>query len=142
MKKTESTGKYISYLARLLQSYSTNQFNKYDLSSIEYAYIMILKDNETMSQKQLSKEAFVDKAQTTRAINSLLNKGLVIKDQCKEDRRLYHISLSQKGLELAPEIRCEIENFEMKLNKGLTKEEQRQMKSLLIRMIRNMKEKW
>lgn len=140
MNGNENTGKYISYLARRILKYTTVIFSKYDLSSIEYTYIMILYTKGSMTQQKLSKTAMVDKAQTTRAINSLLNKGYITKGKSDLDKRSYSIGLSRKGMEIAPTIENEIELFEAKLNKGIDQDIQRVVKRSLIQMIRNLQE--
>lgn len=140
MKQIIENGKYISLLSRLILKETTQSISKLNLSTIEYSYIMILFDKEISSQEELTKAAMVDKAQTTRAIQRLLERGLIHKQKDSTDKRVYNISLTQKGLQLVPKIREEIVSFETKLNQGLTYQEQKQMKKYLIQMIRNMRE--
>lgn len=140
MNKIEETGKYIAYLSRLISKHTTMKFQKYGLSSIEYMYLMILHDHHELSQNDLSRIAMVDKAQTTRAIQTLLEKGYILKSVHQKDKRKFLISLSKQGVLVAPVIKHEIEMFEEVLNHGITLEEQRLMKKVLIKMIRNLKE--
>ena len=140
MKKVTNTGLYISYLSRMFLKYVTTHFKKFGLSPIEYQYIMILSEATYMTQEQLAKHAMVDKAQTTRAVKSLHEKGYINKEQCKNDKRAFHISLSEKGKEIAPLLYEEILQFETTLNQGIDFESQREMKKNLIQMIRNMRD--
>lgn len=140
MKRTERTGKYISYLSRRILKYTSENFKDHGLASIEYAYVMILRDGVTKTQEELTKEVMVDKSQTTRAIKSLLDKGLVTKEKDELDKRAFHISLTKKGEEMVPIIEEEINDFETTLNKGISIEEQRIVIKSLIKMIRNLKE--
>ena len=139
MNEVVETGKYISLLSRLILKYNSNELTKIGLSPIEYSYIMILSDEKVKTQEELTKAAMVDKAQTTRAVKSLLEKGFINKVQCPDDKRAYHISITNKGLEIVPKVKKEIIAFETMLNQGLTKQEQRNMKKYLIQMIRNLR---
>jgi DNA-binding MarR family transcriptional regulator len=100
---------------------------------------MILDEFGSRTQEELTQMVQVDKAQTTRAIKSLMEKGLVQKIQSSIDRRAYDVSLTIEGKALAPSVKNEINIFEQSLNKGLTLKEQREMKRMLLKMIRNMK---
>ena len=139
MDTTVDNGRYISLLSRLILKHTTEQINKIGLSVIEYSYLMILKEKQELSQDELTKHAMVDKAQTTRAVSSLFKKGLVHKSKDLKDNRVYKISLTSKGKDLVPKVKDEIYKFETILNDGLSMDDQRLMKKMLIKMIRNMK---
>lgn len=136
--KVEQTGKYISVLYRLIVSHMAKALKKYNIRITDYIYLMILSDGVSRTQEELTRVALVDKAQTTRAIQSLLSMELIKKTCNPNDKRSFMISLSSKGNELAPKVFEDIMIMEQKLNKGFNKEKQRQMKRDMIHMIKNM----
>ena len=56
-------------------------------------------------QEDLNKRLQIDKSAVTRILNTLKEKGLIIKEIAKEDKRSQMISLTEKGKVLYPQIK-------------------------------------
>ena len=79
----------------------------------------------------LVKERMVEKSpNTTRLMDKLIDKGLIERQRCKDDRRVVYIEISKKGLKLLEEIDKGLEKFDF-LPKTLTSKEAEQLSELL-----------
>ena len=71
---------------------------------------------------------------TTRLIDKLIDKSLVHREICKENRRKVEIVITEKGLEVLEKLDQQIENTEIEILKPLDIEEQRTLRSLINKM--------
>lgn len=138
--RVEQTGKYISVLYRLITKHMQIVLKQYGLNNIDYTYLMILLENDSQTLEQLTSRAMVDKSQTTRAIQNLLLKGLIVKRCNPTDKRSFLIDLTNEGKKIAPKVKDEIINMELQINRGFDRTKQRELKRDLIHMIKNIKE--
>ncbi len=120
----KSIGKWISILHRQAQIYINRELKPYGLNSSEYIYLVNLaSENEGVNQKYLSNMIIIDDALTTRAMKSLENKGYITREKSREDKRSYHIKLTQKGVEIQPVILETLINWTDIISEGMKDEE-------------------
>jgi len=101
----------ISYSSRLSESISLLFQNclekesrytaKFGITVVEIRCINILHELGTLSVNQLAKQLSVTSSRVTRLSDGLIKKGLVIRQTSENDRRIYLLSLTKKGLKLA-----------------------------------------
>ena len=110
---------------------------KYALSRIHVHYLMTLSDcHKSLSSKELSERLSVDKANTSRAINDLLERGFVEKEA--EDQKSYPLRLTKQGEMVARELKEHNAKELMAMLSVLTAEEKIQMKSILTKISNNI----
>lgn len=68
-----------------------------DLTVSEAHTLEVLGHFGEMNMKQLAEKLHVTTGTTTVAVDRLENKGYAVRNSTKEDRRVYHISLTEKG---------------------------------------------
>ena len=120
----KSIGKWISILHRQSQIYINRELKPYGLNSSEYIYLVNLaSENEGVNQKYLSNLIIIDDALTTRAMKSLENKGYITREKSRDDKRSYHIKLTQKGVEIQPIILDKLINWTDIISEGMKDEE-------------------
>lgn len=88
-----------------------------------YPYLLILNENEGISQNEISRELSVDKAMSARTIKKLIELGYIEKRENKEDIRAYRLFLTDKGREVIPEIIKVIHSWIDILVEGCSEEE-------------------
>lgn len=76
-----------------------------------YPYLLILHENEGISQNKISKELNVDKAMSARTIKKLIELDYIKKVPDEEDSRAYRLYTTDKAEKVIPEIRREIDNW-------------------------------
>jgi MarR family transcriptional repressor of emrRAB len=84
----------------------------------------------------LSEKLSVDKANTSRAINELLERGFVEKES--EDQKSFPLRLTPQGMQVAKDIKEHNAKEMMAMLSVLTPEEKAQMKSILTKISDNI----
>ncbi|MBF4692690.1 MarR family winged helix-turn-helix transcriptional regulator [Fusibacter ferrireducens] len=123
-QKTESVGKLISIIHRQAQIYLNAKLNPYGLNYSEYISLANLSpDNSGNNQKHLSDILIIDGALTTRAMKSLENKGYIIREKSKSDKRANNVKLTIKGIEMQPIILSALKDWTDVILEGMNEEE-------------------
>ena len=83
------------------------QFKKYskdrfvqegiDLTSDQWVLLKRISEGEGINQRELAKVSFREPASVTRTLDILQKKGLILRQEGKEDRRVYELFLSEAG---------------------------------------------
>lgn len=102
--ETESIGRYISHLHRVGTRFLSKEYEKYEIGSGQYQFLVQLYLQDGISHDELTDKVSVDKATTTRAIKKLETSGYVTTVINQQDKRKYLIYLTPKALELKDEI--------------------------------------
>ncbi len=97
-------------------------------------------ENEDICQKDLEEETKLKKATITGAIDSLEDKGLVIRYVDENDARRRIIVLSEKANDLRNKIDEHLEQIEKKVISNIDEEDLKIFKRTLDAMIKNLKE--
>lgn len=102
--ETESIGRYISHLHRVGANFLSKEYEKYDIGSGQYQFLIQLYLQDGISHDELTEKISVDKATTTRAIKKLESSGYVQTIINPEDKRKYLIYLTDKAVAVREEI--------------------------------------
>ncbi len=106
-------------------------FEKADLTMQQYNILRILRGaGKPISTMQIRQRMLDKMSDTSRIVDRLLKKGLVEKVECKNDRRLVDVTISEKGLTLLSELDQHAHELDSHLTK-ITKEEARTLNHLL-----------
>ncbi len=98
-------GKYISVLMRQLNLFFSHGLAEIELTSSELMYLAQLYANDGLTQDEMAAEISVDKAATTRTIQGMEKKGLVIRTAHENDHRAKKVCLTDKAREYESRIR-------------------------------------
>lgn len=132
--------KLINTTARITQTYTDEAMNKFQLSSGTYPFLLVLNNNEGISQNQISRELNVDKAMSARSIKKLIDLGYIKKIEDSMDSRAYKLYLTEEGKKLVPEIYEELEKWINIITDGLDEVEQELVIKSLDKVLSNAKE--
>lgn len=106
-------------------------------------YFLMLKvihhSPEPLTQKQLGEKLSVDKVTMVRIIDHLVKQGFVQRVQNPNDRREYHISLSEKGHQAIPEIQAACEAIDLEMYQNISDVDKQIFMSVLHKMQQNLK---
>ncbi|MFN5418628.1 MAG: MarR family winged helix-turn-helix transcriptional regulator [Flavobacteriia bacterium] len=110
--------------------------SQFDLTMPQFNILRILRGAKDFISVNSVKERMVEKSpNTTRLMDKLLEKELIERVRCEEDRRVVYVKISEKGLELLAKIDVEFEEtyfFAAKLS-----EEEAETLSLLLDKLRD-----
>lgn len=108
--------KTINILSRRIQMCISNTLKKYDLTAAEQPFFMALIKNEGVTQDELTSIVCVDKSAATRVMKSLTEKGYIIREQDKNDKRQNRVYQTEKAKQISYDVKKEL----IKLNDMIT----------------------
>jgi DNA-binding MarR family transcriptional regulator len=108
----------IMLTANTLYASNSRFFKRYGLSPEQYNVLRIVRGNHPAPCTVLNiQERMLDKmSNASRLVDKLETKGLLLRIQCKEDRRQVSITITQKGLKVLEEISAPFESMESSLD--------------------------
>lgn len=119
----------ILYTAGWITAKQNTFFGTFGLSPQQYNILRILKGAKGPLRAQVVKERMIERSpNATRLMDKLCAKGLVERFDCKEDRRVVHVVITKKGLELLDEIS---DDFNDEWLKNISEDEATQLSDLL-----------
>ncbi len=107
-------------------------FKPYRLTEPQYNVLRILRGQYPKpSTINLIIDRMLDRmSNASRIVDKLEKKGLVERNQCKNDRRAVDVIITEKGLKLLEELDVKMEDWESQIQ-GINEDEARQLNQLL-----------
>lgn len=100
----------VLFTANWLRTHQVLRFKPYGISAQQYNILRILRGAKDRMRAQSVKERMIDRApNATRLTDKLIDKGLVARERCGDDRRVIYVRITAKGLELMERIDRETE---------------------------------
>ncbi|KAF1298151.1 MarR family transcriptional regulator [Enterococcus sp. JM4C] len=138
----ESILRDIGVIARALDSIANIEFKEFELTRGQYVYLVRIYENKGIIPEQLAEMIKVDRSTASRAIQRLVEKGFVTKVLDQENKKIIHLETTDKGAEKAAFILRENKYSKEAALQGLTKQEQKVLHELLIKVKKNVDEDW
>ena len=89
----------------ILTNVGEQLFRQFDLTEAQFNVLFSLKYNpHNVTQSDLGKRLVVTRASVTSVLDRLEGKGLVTRVDVPENRRIYHVVLTEKGRALIDEV--------------------------------------
>lgn len=133
--KQKSIGRYISILYRQGQSFITSEMKAHGIGSGQYPFLLVLYDNDGITQESLSSKLIIDKGTTARAIDKLERAGFVLRKTNPTDRRVNNVFLTDKARELEPILYDTLASWTKLLLGDLSEEEKEMLFGILEKMV-------
>jgi len=134
----KSTG-FIIYRAALAMKGALQRVLKeqgFDITPEQYGILMLLREEEGLSQKEIGDVLFKDKPNISRMLDALERKRLILRQST--DRRSFAIFLTGEGEKLAEEILPIKRELEKKTFNGLLAREIELLESLINKIYGNI----
>lgn len=128
---------YFHNFKKYIDKTINNSLKEYGLNCIHFRPIILLSKCGSLSLNELTNKIGIDKANTTRVIQDLLDKRIVYKTDDKV--RGYKLKLTALGDEVAIHISENHDQIHEKIFMGFTEEEQEQLFNLMIKYFDNIK---
>lgn len=121
------------YTANEVSSKISEAIKPYDISPPQFNVLRILKGQKgqpanlcTIQERMVAKMS-----NTTRIVDKLIDKELVKRIQCRQNRRKVEIFITEKGLDLLAEVNIVVAQTEKEIIKNLDKEELEEFNRIL-----------
>jgi MarR family transcriptional regulator, organic hydroperoxide resistance regulator len=136
----DSFGYLINLAAQRLkyELHQSFQAKGYDITPEQWAVLNRLWEEDGLSQVELAERTFKDKPGTTRILNLLEKKGVVVRRPDENDGRVLRVFLTKVGRDLRDKLIPCAEEVLTKSGKKLTKDEITQFKQTLHRILNNL----
>jgi MarR family transcriptional regulator, 2-MHQ and catechol-resistance regulon repressor len=123
--------RYTSNYFNLLQN---NYMSKFDLTMPQFNILRILRGANGVISVNAVKDRMIERSpNTTRLMDKLIEKGLIERVRCEDDRRVVYVSITEDGLGLLTKIDNERKGF-VDLSENLSEEEAELLSNLLDKM--------
>lgn len=98
-------GTYISVLMRQLNLFFSHELSEVEITASELMYLSQLYTRDGLTQDEMATKISVDKAATTRTIQGMEKKGLVVRRSNEKDHRSKCVYLTDKAKQMEGHIR-------------------------------------
>jgi len=136
----DSYGYLINLAAQRLkyELHQTFQAKGYDVTPEQWAVLNRLWEEDGLSQVELAERTFKDKPGTTRILSLLEKKGIVVRRQDENDRRVLRVYLTKIGKDLKAKLIPCAEDVLAKSGRDITKGQIAQFKRTLHQILGNL----
>ena len=124
----------VRYTSNWLSTIQNKFMSKYDLTMPQFNILRILRGAKESITVNTVKQRMVEKSpNTTRLMDKLIDKGLIERERCSDDRRVVYVKISEEGLKLLRAIDEEMERSgkDILVMKNLTDDEALLLSDLL-----------
>lgn len=133
----ESVGFLLKQAGNVIEKRLTVELKKKcpEATAPQWAVLMLIGNKKCKTVAELSSVMDSDMGATTRMIDRLEAKGLILRRRSTDDRRVVNLSPTKAALGLLPRLPSASVNMLNDLLKGFTKKEVSQLKQFLARII-------
>ncbi|UJF33779.1 MarR family winged helix-turn-helix transcriptional regulator [Paenibacillus hexagrammi] len=119
IRLTELVGHWLKLTYRNLSNYLDSRLQEYDLTSSQLGVLMLLWEQEGVTQKEIQTAVGVRSASLTFLIKGLDQKGLIVRKTDELDTRLNRVFLTEKSRALKEDCLQLVMETENKLAQGV-----------------------
>ena len=111
----------LKYTANWLNKISDKIFSEFGISAQQYNILRILRGaGEAITVKTVKERMIEVSPNSTRLMDKLVEKGLICRERCDNDKRNIFVEITQKGLDLVDSIKLDDPRIQLEV---LTKNE-------------------
>ncbi|PRC91284.1 MarR family winged helix-turn-helix transcriptional regulator [Solimicrobium silvestre] len=136
-KPEETVGFMVRCLHMSLLKMIDIEMQQHDLTAMQWRPLLYISTGKVVTAAALAKETNMDTGATTRMLDRLQLKGLLLRKRCDQDRRVVHLALTEEGERICQKIPtglCKVMNHHLK---GFNQAELDTLKGFLERMLLN-----
>ncbi|KIL43351.1 hypothetical protein KP77_30570 [Jeotgalibacillus alimentarius] len=137
MQQAHTAGRWLSTVHRYSYIFLSKTFAEYGIGQGQIKFLMILFEQDGVTQEHMAGELNIDKATVARAIRKLETEDYVIRKPHESDRRANLIFLTDKAKGIESIIKKEMTHWTETLTHGFSDEERQTAIELLKRMADN-----
>ena len=132
----------IGSISRALDSIANIEFNDLELNRGQYLYLTRVFEHPGIISDRLATLLNIDRTTTARGVRKLERAGLIFKEDDEANKKIKHLFVTDAGKKLAEEMEKENVYSNTLVTKGLTKDEQAQLRKYLGILEKNAGENW
>ncbi|WP_080844042.1 MarR family winged helix-turn-helix transcriptional regulator [Cytobacillus gottheilii] len=90
--------------SKAIQDFLKQYLREYGLSTTEFAVLEVLYEHGKQTVHQIAGNVYLATGSMTYVIDKLVEKGYVMRSDCKEDRRVVHVEMATEGQRLMNDL--------------------------------------
>lgn len=102
-------------------------------------FLLSIENSPGVAMISLSRELFIDKATTTKAVTRLIKGGFIEKWADPKDKRSFKLYITPKGSDICKEVKEEASTFREEILEGCSQEDYKTTLRVLGRVFENMR---
>ncbi|MEY2194714.1 MarR family winged helix-turn-helix transcriptional regulator [Neobacillus sp. BF23-41] len=106
-----------------IQERIRDEMSKYNLSITEFSVLEVLFYKGKQTIQQIGNRILTSSGSMTYVIDKLEQKGIIKRNDCREDRRVIHVTLTAEGLEMMKNIMPKYQDMVNSIFEDLTEDE-------------------
>lgn len=130
---------YFREITQNIYTQVEERLEKYGLVKGQAQLLLIIRDNEDCTQKDLANYFNVKYSSMSERLNKLENLGYIERTHDGENLKYKRITITPEGKSAAVQCRRILKEIENKLYKGLSEKEIAQFEKILIKVVENSK---
>ena len=115
------------------------RLSKYGMTTGLAPFLLSIETSPGVAMISLSRELFIDKATTTKAVTRLISGGFIEKVADPTDKRAFKLYITPKGQEVCSEVKEEASTFREEILEGCSQEDYKTTLKVLDRVFENMR---
>ncbi|WP_419954374.1 MarR family winged helix-turn-helix transcriptional regulator [Neobacillus niacini] len=125
--------------SKAIQERIRDEMSQYKLSITEFSVLEVLFYQGKQTIQQIGNRILISSGSMTYVIDKLEQKGIIKRNDCREDRRVIHITLTAEGKEMMENIMPKYQEMVDSFFGDLTGLEHEEMVNLLNKIIKKVK---
>ncbi len=134
---------FISMIFKISRKTFTTLFSELDKVNLhpgQPPILMLLLKETSLTQIEIAKKVCVKPSTMAVVLHKMEKNGLIEKKIDKNDRRVFYISLTEKGKEIAEKTKLIMKELEDRLTDSLTSEEKENLLNCLNKVVLNLEQ--
>jgi len=121
-------------IARCSAQYRAEMLAPLGLKSCHASYLLQIIQNPGISQEQLARRIYFNKSSVARQLAILEEAGFIRRITSQEDRRVTQLYPTQRAMEILPQLRQALLDWEVLVTEGFSEQELELLREMLLKM--------
>lgn len=131
---------YSIFIKKVVEKAYLEMTKKYEMTNNEIAVISYLSTNKNATASNIVNELLFSKSHISLSVDTLTKKGLIEKQQDSQDKKIYHLQLTQKSQPIVDELFARRNEIEKVFFKGFSENDKFLLQTLIQKVVINIKD--
>lgn len=131
---------YSIFIKKVVEKAYLEMTKKYEMTNNEIAVISYLSTNKNATASNIVNELLFSKSHISLSVDTLTKKGLIKKQQDSQDKKIYHLQLTQKSQPIVDELFARRNEIEKVFFKGFSENDKFLLQTLIQKVVINIKD--
>jgi DNA-binding MarR family transcriptional regulator len=134
-KLTDHTGYWLRMVSNAVSNEFARKVASEDVTVAEWAFMRALYDSEPLAPTVLAANMGLTKGAISKLADRLSDKGLIAREESRDDRRAHTLSLTQHGRDKVPALAALADENDAEFFGRLTREEHETLRRILMKLV-------